>query len=256
MKIAVVIAAYNESETIRPLTVRLIDALDAIADSSWKLIYVIDGTDGTAEIARQFSSQRAEIEVIHNEQPSGLGRAFLRGFREMPDATDYVVTMDADLNHQPEEIAKLLAIAQDTGADIVVGSRRLRQSTVVRMPLWKSVLSQTVNRMMHFLMGVRVNDLTSGFRVYRASALRQIRFENVGFAFLPEILIDAASKKFKIVEGPIRFVFREVGESKMHFVSTSISYLRLFANRWLGSRRTMQSRTLEEVEPAQFTIEE
>ena len=63
------------------------------------------------------------------------------------------------------------------------------------MPLWKDALSRTVNRIMQHVMGVRINDLTSGFRVYQANALRRIHFENVGFAFLPEILIDAALSK-------------------------------------------------------------
>src|SRR5271169_5005240 len=101
MKTTVVIAAYNESATIRTLTTRLVRALDAIEYASWKLIYVIDGTDGTVEIAREFAARRPEIEILHNERPSGLGRAFVRGFQAIPDDTDYVVTMDADLNHQP-----------------------------------------------------------------------------------------------------------------------------------------------------------
>ena len=198
------------------------------------MIYVIDGTDGTVEIAQEFAAQRPEIRIIHNERPSGLGRAFVRGFQAIPDDADYVVTMDADLNHQPEEIERLLTVARKSGADVVVGSRRVHQSTVEGMPPWKTALSRDVNRMMHFLMGTRVNDLTSGFRVYRAGALRQIHFENVGFAFLPEILIDAASKRFKIVEEPIRFVFREAGKSKMQIASTSLSYVRLFATRSVG----------------------
>ncbi len=200
--------------------------------------------------------RRPEIHVLYNERPSGLGRAFLRGFQAVPDDSDYVVTMDADLNHQPEEIARLMGVACESGADIVVGSRRVEQSQVEGMPLWKTALSRTVNRTMHFIMGTRINDLTSGFRVYRFRSLCQIHFENVGFAFLPEVLIDAASKRFKIVEEPIRFVFREAGESKMHFVSTSLSYVRLFAKRSLNGSRPKQLSRLEEVEPARWTIKE
>jgi len=207
MKIAVVIAAYNESANIRALTTRLLQTLDALESRSWRLIYVIDGTDGTLEIAREFAAQRPEIEIIYNKHPSGLGRAFLRGFQAVPDDNDYVATMDADLNHQPEEIAKLLSVARQSEADIVIGSRRVQDATADGVPVWKNALSQTVNRMMHFLMGTPVNDLTSGFRVYRISALRQIHFENAGFAFLPEILIDAVSKRLKIVEEPIHFVW-------------------------------------------------
>ena len=213
-------------------------ALDGIAGVSWTLIYVIDGTDGTVEIAREFAAQRPEIQILYNERPSGLGNAFARGFQAVPDNSDYVVTMDADLNHQPEEISRLLTVARKSGADIVVGSRRMEQSQVEGMPLWKSLLSRTINRMMHFLMGTRINDLTSGFRIYLASSLRSIRFSNKGFAFLPEILIDAAARRFTIVEEPIHFVFREAGESKMDIVSTSLSYLRLFATHSASGRRS------------------
>ena len=107
MKIAVVIAAYNESVTIGPLTARLIAALDSLEACSWRLIYVIHGTDGTLEIARSFAVDRPEIDIIYNERPSGLGRAFMRGFQAVRDDSDFVITMDADLNHQPEEIAKM-----------------------------------------------------------------------------------------------------------------------------------------------------
>ncbi len=245
MKLTVVIAAYNEVSTIRPLTTRLVQALDNIESVAWQLIYVIDGTDGTVEIAREFAFQRPEIQILYREEPDGLGRAFRRGFDAVSMDTDYVVTLDADLNHQPEEIPRLLSVARESVADVVVGSRRVKQSKVEGMPFWKNTLSRNVNRIMQLLMRVRVNDMTSGFRVYRAGALREIRFTNVGFAFLPEILIDAASRRFKIVEEPIRFVFREEGESKMAILSTGVSYLRLFATRSLTSRRTKTSTTLD-----------
>ncbi len=229
MKIVVVIAAYNESETIRPLTARLVQVLDSLKCKSWKLIYVIEGTDGTVDIVREFAARRREIEILYNEQPTGLGRAFRRGFDAIPADADLVVTMDADLNHQPEEIPRLVAAAQRRQADIVVGSRRVEDSSVEGMPLLKTAISRSVNRTMHLLMGLRVNDLTSGFRVYRASELRQLQFENTGFAFLPEILIGAAARGLKVVEEPIHFTVRPAGESKMDIVATSLSYVRLFA---------------------------
>src|SRR5271169_6724740 len=179
MKITVVIAAYNEAENIDPLTQRLIQTLDSLEGSSWKLIYVIEGADGTVDIARQFAAKRPEIEIQYGEEACGLGNAFRCGFDAIPSDADFVVTMDADLNHQPEEIPRLLAVARDSGVDIVVGSRRVRESEVKGMPLWKSSVSGLVNHVMRIMMGVRVNDLTSGFRVYRAAVLRAIRFDDV-----------------------------------------------------------------------------
>src|SRR5215467_1259898 len=241
MKVVVVIAAYNEEEVIGPLTTSLIRELDGLKDMTWELIYVIEGQDSTLDQVRKFARERSEIKVLYGERPSGLGRAFRRGFDAVPADADVVVTMDADFNHQPEEIAGLIAALEKTGADIVVGSRRVEKSAVENVPAWKSILSTTVNRVMRRIMGVDVKDMTSGFRVYRAEALQQIQFSSVGFALLPEILIKAAGKKMKVVESPIRFVFREAGESKMSFVATSLSYVRLFvhfsvpASVWLGA---------------------
>jgi dolichol-phosphate mannosyltransferase len=212
--ITVVIAAYNESQNIGSLTERLIQALDSIPDSSWKLIYVIEGNDGTIDLVREFASRRPEIEVYYNEQPSGLANAFRRGFDAVPSDTDFVVTMDADLNHQPEEIPRLLAATREFGADIVVGSRRLHGSSFEGAPLWKTAISRSVNRMTQVTMGLRVGDLTSGFRVYRASALRRIKFHNTGFAFLPEILVRAAALRMKIVEQPIVSYFGRLGNRR------------------------------------------
>jgi dolichol-phosphate mannosyltransferase len=210
---------------------------------------VIEGTDGTLDIARKFAAVRPEIKILYGERPSGLGVAFQRGFDAIPLDADFVITMDADQNHQPEEIPRLLAVAREAGVDIVVGSRRVDESEVEGMPLWKSAISQLVNQMMRIMMGVKINDMTSGFRVYRSAVLRQLRFDIGGFAFLPEILIDAAARRCKIVEEPIRFVFRESGESKMRISSTGLSYARLFAKHYVTSffrtKRSTVNATLE-----------
>jgi len=138
--------------------------------------------------------------------------------------------MDADLNHQPEEVAQLIAAAERSGCDILVGSRMLGGSAVDGTPLWKRWLSQSVNRLMRYLYGLDVRDKTSGFRVYRASALRRIRFDNDAFAFLPEVLIRASRAGMSVVEAPIHFVFRREGRSKMRIWDTSVSYLGLLAS--------------------------
>ncbi len=241
MRVAVVIAAYNEAGNIGPLTERLIRALDSLPQTTWKLIYVIEGTDGTVETARAYAQARTEIEILYNETPSGLGRAFRRGFDAVAPDADAVVTMDADLNHQPEEIPRLLDTLFQSGADMVIGSRRVGASTAEGVPAWKALLSRVVNRIMQILLGVRVRDMTSGFRTYRAESLKRIEFQNTGFAFLPEMLIDAASQGFRIVEEPIRFIFREVGKSKMSIPLTGFSYLKLFARHSLSSRKVQRT---------------
>jgi dolichol-phosphate mannosyltransferase len=231
MKISVVIAAYQEPKNIGPLTERLIATLDGIAPQSWELVYVIDGTDETADIARGFFQKRNQIRILHQAEPQGLGHAFRRGFAAIAPNADFVVTMDADLNHQPEEIQRLIGVLKYRNADLVIGSRKLDGSANQGTPLWKRLLSEAGNLSMRLVMNLPVSDRTSGFRVYRAAVIRRIAFRNDGFAFLPEILMRAHACGFRMVEAPIQFVFRKEGESKMKIFATARSYLALLASR-------------------------
>ncbi len=231
MKYTVVIAAYNEEGNIAPLTSRLVGALDSMQGDTWKLIYVIEGVDNTRTIAQSFADARPEIQIIYNQQPSGLGVAFQLGFTAVPTDTDAVITMDADLNHQPEELPRLIRALFARNADIVIGSRKVAGSVTDGAPYWKTSISNLVNRGMKIVLRVPVADQTSGYRVYRYSAFRKISFDSVGFAFLPEILIRAHALKLKIVEEPIRFIFRTDGESKMKLIPTALSYLSMLGPR-------------------------
>ena len=230
MNYAIVIAAYNEAENIGPLTSRLIATLDSIGDATWELIYVIEGTDETRSIAQSFQGHRKEIQIIYNPQPSGLGNAFRQGFAAVSPDSDVVITMDADLNHQPEEIPRLVDALFRREADIVVGSRKAAGSVTEGAPYWKTTLSNSVNVVMRKVIGMPVADQTSGYRVYRYTAFRRISFQNPGFAFLPEILLQAHALKLVIVEEPIQFIFRTAGESKMRLIPTARSYLAMLAS--------------------------
>jgi dolichol-phosphate mannosyltransferase len=231
MKYSVVIAAYNEQENIGNLTTRILAVFDAMREADWELIYVIEGADDTLSIAQSFAAARPQIKLLYAAKPSGLGAAFRRGFASVSPDADVVITMDADLNHQPEEMPRLAAALFDRQADIVVGSRKVAGSTIEGAPFWKTALSNGVNVMIRKAIGMPVADQTSGYRVYRMSAFQRISFDDSGFAFLPEILIQANKKKMKIVEEPIQFIFRKAGESKMKLVPTAKSYLRMLSGR-------------------------
>ncbi|MEO8587298.1 MAG: glycosyltransferase [Acidobacteriota bacterium] len=233
MKLSVVIAAYNERENVVPLTERLRATLDSLA-VDWELLYVVEGSDGTREALEAMAPDVPRMKVLYRAEPSGLGAAFRRGFAAVRPDADVVVTMDADLNHQPEEIPALLAAREASGADIVVGSRFVHGSSVTGIPFWKKALSTSMNAAMRFLWGLKTRDKTSGFRLYGAEVLRNLSFRNDNFAFLPELLIDATRKGYSILEVPIRFTVRVHGVSKMHILTTSRSYLSLLRSRWDG----------------------
>ncbi len=228
-RISVVIAAYDERENIELLTRRIEKGMKDLG--AWELLYVIEGKDGTLSIAERLAREIPNIRILYQEEPGGLGGAFRRGFAAVSPASGYIVTMDADLNHQPEEIPRLLRAMQDRNADILVGSRFVEGGRADGTPPWKLVLSGTLNVILRIVFGLRIKDKTSGFRIYRAEVLRALTFENDNFAFLPELLIRAKALGMRIVEEPIHFIFRREGVSKMHFLTTTLSYLSLLRLR-------------------------
>jgi dolichol-phosphate mannosyltransferase len=233
-KISVVIAAYNERENAEKLTRRLDVVLRSLSECESEILFVVEGEDGTRKILEKLSAEIPKIRILYGKEPGGLGRAFRRGFAAVSPGSDYVITMDADLNHQPEEIPRLLRRAQDLDADILVGSRFIEGGRVDGTPAWKLFLSGTLNVIMRVVFDLRVKDKTSGYRVYRAEALRRLSFENDNFAFVPEILLCANALGMHIAEEPIHFIFRTEGKSKMHVVTTALSYISLLKMRFRG----------------------
>jgi dolichol-phosphate mannosyltransferase len=232
MKGTVVIAAYNERENIETLTRRIHDVVTRIADSTWTQLFVVEGEDGTRDVLEGLADELGGISLLYQAKPRGIGDAFRRGFAAVPADTDVVVTMDADLNHQPEEIPRLLEAWERRKLDILIGSRFVRGGVAEGTPYWKLAMSGTLNVVMRIVFGLRVRDKTSGFRVYRGEVLRRIRFRNDDFAFLPEILIRARASGLSMGEEPIHFIFRRQGVSKMRFWQTVSSYVRLFRLRF------------------------
>jgi dolichol-phosphate mannosyltransferase len=231
MKYSLVIPAYNEERNIGQLTSRIIATLDKLENISWELIYVVEGTDSTRAIAESFAETRPEIRVIYREVPGGLGDAYRRGFAASAHDSDLVITLDADLNHQPEEIPRLVRAVFERNADIVIGSRKVPGSLTEGAPLWKTTLSNAVNWVIRKVIGMPVADQTSSYRVYRYAALQRVSFKNSGFAFAPELLLEAHALGLKMVEEPIHFKYRVEGESKMKLFATSRSYLAMLASR-------------------------
>jgi dolichol-phosphate mannosyltransferase len=236
VKIVAVIAAWNERENIEALTRRLHRALGSIPGALFEILYVIEGEDGTREIAERLHTELGNIRVLYEPRPRGLGAALRRGFEAVDEDADLVVTMDADLNHQPEEIARLVAAQRAADADLVIGSRVVSGSRVEGTPLWKRSLSATLNSVMHALFGGAVRDKTSGFRVYRLKLLREIRHQQDDFSCLPEIAIRAHGAGYRILEEPIHFIYRLEGQSKMKLLPTSLSYLSLLRT-WRSGRK-------------------
>ena len=232
MRALVVLPTYQEAENVAEVLRRLRAAAPA-AD-----VLVVDDSspDGTAAIATAAGHELGGVDVLVRPAKSGLGSAYRAGFAEgLARSYDILVEMDSDLSHDPARLPALLR-AVEAGADLAVGSRYVPGGAIPKWPVHRRWLSRWGNRYADLLLGLSIRDATSGFRAYRADALRQVDLESVradGYGFQIEMAYRVAGNGGRIVELPIEFVDREKGRSKM---STPIIVEALALVTWWGVR--------------------
>ena len=244
-RIVVLIPTFNERENL-PLIVSRTRAAVPEAD-----ILVLDDNspDGTGALADQLAADDGQVRVLHRERKEGLGAAYLAGFAWALDKDyDVMVEMDADGSHQPEQLRTLLVALAD--ADVVLGSRWVPGGSVVNWPIHRKALSLGGNVYTRVLLGMPIGDATGGFRAYRASALRSLDLRDVasqGYCFQVDLVWRAVRRGLKVVEVPITFVERTIGDSKMSqgIVGESLRNI----TRWGARYRLGQIRSLVRREP-------
>ena len=233
MFISAVIPAYDEVENLEELTPRLIKALREL-DIDYEIIYVLQGNDGSAELIERMKNDDPELRYIAHPSPLGVGRAFRTGFAEVDPRADHVLTMDADLNHRPEELERFVRAVQTLDPDIVVGSRRAPGGMFVDMPHLKRIVSDLTTKVLNITLGRNaVTDMTSGYRLYRRSVLDELYpiTQSRDFEFYPEILMLAIEQECTIIEVPITFTMRVHGRSKLNWYTSANGYARLLSRR-------------------------
>ncbi len=217
MRAVIVLPTYNERDNIEPY----LRAVRAVSDAD---VLVVDDNspDGTADLVRELGSELGGIEVLQREAKSGLGSAYRAGFDKVlgaagDDAYHVVISMDADLSHDPAVLPEMLTLI-DEGADTVIGSRYVRGGGTTDWPVRRQLLSKWGNAYTRRLLRLAPHDCTSGYRAYRASALAAIDPSNTsaeGYAFLTELVRRLTRHGYRIVEIPIVFRDRTRGKSKM-----------------------------------------
>ena len=217
MRAVIVLPTYNERDNIEPF----LRALRAVCDAD---VLVVDDNspDGTADLVRELGSELGGVEVLQRETKTGLGSAYRAGFDKVlgsgsDEAYDVVVSMDADLSHDPAVLPAMLALI-DEGADTVIGSRYVRGGGTTDWPVRRQLLSKWGNAYTRRLLRLTPHDCTSGYRAYRASALAAIDPYDTsaeGYAFLTELVRRLTRHGYRIVETPIVFRDRTQGKSKM-----------------------------------------
>ena len=213
----VVIPTYNEAENITALLTAVAKALDG-AGLDWHVLVVDDGSpDGTAELVDAVTARDPRVTVLRRAVKEGLWPAYRAGFRQaLAAGAALVVQMDADFSHDPNDVPRLIAGARD--ADLVIGSRYTKGGGVARWGLVRRVMSRGGSLYARTLLGIRLRDVTSGFKCYRRIVLETIPMDEVtssGYVFSVEIHYRAILLGFRVVEVPIIFTDRVLGTSKM-----------------------------------------
>jgi dolichol-phosphate mannosyltransferase len=214
-KALVVIPTYNEASNLPTLVPQVL-----AQDPRLEILVVDDNSpDGTGPLADALAHANPRVHVLHREAKLGLGTAYLTGFRwALERGYDYVFEMDADFSHDPAHLPEFLKAAAN--ADLVLGSRYLGgKVTVVNWPIGRLMLSYWANVYARWVTGLRIWDLTGGFKCFHRRVLESIDLSQVrsnGYAFQIEMSVRAWRNGFKLAEVPIVFVDRTVGQSKMN----------------------------------------
>lgn len=213
----VIIPTYNEIENISAIldeVMRLEDGFD--------VLIIDDGSpDGTADVVRK--KQQEYEGRIHLECRSGklgLGTAYIHGFKwALAKGYDYMLEMDADFSHNPQDVPSLYRECKRNGADMSIGSRYISGVNVVNWPMGRVLMSYFASAYVRLVTGTPLRDTTAGFVCYTRKVLETINLDHIqfkGYAFQIEMKFKAFKSGFKIVEVPIIFINRRLGESKMN----------------------------------------
>jgi dolichol-phosphate mannosyltransferase len=214
VSVCVCLPTYNERENLEPM----LRALGEVLGPDDRVLVIDDNSpDGTGELADRLAGELDFVDVLHRPRKEGLGLAYLAGFRHALDAgADLIVEIDCDFSHDPADVPRLLAAAED--ADLVLGSRYVPGGGVENWGLIRRVISAGGSIYARLVLGVPVRDLTGGFKCFRRAVLEAIPLDQVrsrGYAFQIELTYRALRQGFRVREVPIRFSDRVVGGSKM-----------------------------------------
>jgi dolichol-phosphate mannosyltransferase len=214
-----ILPTYNEADNIEPIVAAAGGVLSRAAPDGFRVLIVDDGSpDGTGRIADRLAAEHGWLEVLHRQQKNGIGPAYLAGFRHALDReAGFLMEMDSDFSHDPADLARLLAAVR-AGADLALGSRYVPGGGVSDWGLLRRLISEGGSTYARWVLGLKVRDLTGGFKCFRREVLEAIHFDGVrsrGYAFQVELTYRAVRAGFRVVEVPIIFRDRRRGQSKM-----------------------------------------
>jgi dolichol-phosphate mannosyltransferase len=242
-RITIVIPTYNEADNLPAIS----EALLSLELPNLQILVVDDNSpDGTGRVADELaaryaseaaSPQRPRFAVLHREGKGGLGTAYIAGMsRAIAEGADFVVQMDADFSHSPRYIPSMLAVMLATDADVVIGSRYVPGGSLDAGWEWsRRLLSWWANLYSRAILGLRIRDMTAGFKMWRRSALQAIGLDKIrsnGYSFQVEMAYLCEKLGFRLIEIPIHFEDRRIGHSKLDVPVKLESAWRTWQIRW------------------------
>jgi dolichol-phosphate mannosyltransferase len=215
VRATVCLPTYNERENLA----RMIEALRGVLrDGDRVLVIDDDSPDGTGGLADELAATHDFVDVLHRGAKEGLGRAYVDGFRHVLETeAELVLEMDCDFSHDPADVPRLIAAAEE-GADLVLGSRYVPGGGTRNWGLVRRLISKGGSLYTALFLHMGVKDPTGGFKCFRRAVLERLDLEAItprGYAFQIETTYRVKRLGFRVVEIPITFVDREVGQSKM-----------------------------------------
>jgi len=211
----VIIPTYNEADNIQKIIPEVLK--NSSPENEFNVLVVDDNSpDGTAELAESLNN--SNVKILKREKKSGLGTAYLAGFKyAIKNNYDYVFEMDADFSHDPKYLKVFIDKILE-GYDLVIGSRYINGISVLNWPLRRLIMSYLASVYTRMVTGLKVMDTTAGFMCYKVDSLKQINLDEVrsnGYSFQIEMKFKFYKRGYKIFEVPILFIDRREGESKM-----------------------------------------
>lgn len=243
LPLVVVIPTYNEALNLEAI----VEAVLGLDLPQMQVLIVDDNSpDGTGEIADRLAARlnaavelggRPRMSVLHRRGKGGLGTAYVAGMtKALSEGAGYVLQMDADFSHSPGYIPQMLGVMELLHADVVIGSRYVPGGSLdERWSWWRRFVSWWANLYSRAILGLRIRDMTAGFKLWRRSALETIGLENVksnGYSFQVEMAYLSERLGFRIVEIPIHFEDRRIGQSKLDVPVKIESAWRTWQIRW------------------------
>ena len=257
-----VIPTYNEAENLAAMAAAIFglgipglqllivdddspDGTGAIADSLAQ--HYNGGADDNAAASTGSPAARPRFVVLHRTGKGGLGTAYVAGMRRaLADGADYIVQMDADFSHSPAYIPQMLGVMRSTDADVVIGSRYVPGGSLdERWGWWRRIMSRWANLYSRAILDLRIRDMTAGFKLWQRDALLAIGLENIrsnGYSFQVEMAYLCEKLGFYLIEMPIHFEDRRIGQSKLDVPVKLESAWRTWQIRWRYRNLTQPSR--------------